>query len=158
MNYLTNEHNFFVAEVEKFGTQKSFKHTLYEVEAKMIDEGLISRPILTGGAKIVQLWNKYKRVACLAAGIAGIVSVLTIGLASIFNKTTKCSIIELTQSVSNNLETDFILVTKNYLIYPVHESDFLSNRFLLKKTFLSVVFKFLSSSISSKFIKNYYLV
>ena len=58
----------------------------------------------------------------------------------IFNKTTKCSIIELKQPVSNNLETDFILVTKNYLIYPVHESDFLNNRFFLKKTFSEYIF------------------
>ena len=101
IDQLVVEHNFFVAEVEKFGTQKSFKHTLHEVEAKMIDEGLISRPILTGGAKIVQVWSKYKRVASLAAGIAGIVSVLTIGLASIFNKTTNPDIDKLSRKVEN---------------------------------------------------------
>ena len=101
IDQLVVEHNFFVAEVEKFGAQKSFKHTLYEVEAKMFDEGLITRPILTGGAQIVQVWNKYKRVASLAAGIAGIVSVLTIGLASIFNKTTNPDIDKLSRKVEN---------------------------------------------------------
>ena len=51
-----------------------------------------------------------------------------------FDKATKCSIVEL-NSDFNNLETDFILITKNYLVYPVHECDFLDNRVFLKKTF-----------------------
>lgn len=52
-----------------------------------------------------------------------------------FDKTNKCSIVKLTQSVSNNLETDYLIVTKNFLIYPVHIDDFSNNRFFLKKTF-----------------------
>jgi serine protease Do len=99
IDQLTVEHNFFVAELEKYGAEKNFKHTLHEVEAKMIDEGVISRPVLAGKAKVVYLWNKYKRVATLAAGIAGIVSVLTVGLASIFNKSTNPQLTQLNRDI-----------------------------------------------------------
>lgn len=57
-----------------------------------------------------------------------------------FNKTSKCSIIKLTHTVSNKLETEFILVTRNFLIYPIHKDDFLNNRFFLKKTFSEYIF------------------
>ncbi|MBL0146526.1 MAG: trypsin-like peptidase domain-containing protein [Chitinophagaceae bacterium] len=88
IDQLAVEHNFFIAEIEKYGAEKSYRHSLQEVEAKMIDEGVISKPVLTGKAKVAYMWSKYKRVATLAAGIAGIVSVLTVGLTSIFNKNT----------------------------------------------------------------------
>ncbi len=101
IDQLVVEHNFFIAEVEKYGEVKNFKHTLYEVEGKMIDEGIMSKPVLKGKAKVVNLWSRYKRVAGLAAGIAGIVSVLTIGLASIFNKTTNPDIDKLSRKVEN---------------------------------------------------------
>jgi serine protease Do len=101
IDQLVVENNFFIAEVEKHGAEKIFRHTLHEVEAKMIDEGVISKPVLKGKARVVHLWTKYKRVASLAAGIAGIVSVLTIGLASIFNKTTNPDIDKLSRKVEN---------------------------------------------------------
>lgn len=100
IDQLAVEHNFFIAEVEKYGAEKNFKHTLHEVEAKMIDEGVISKPNLTGKAKVVYLWNRYKRVATLAAGIAGIVSVLTVALSSIYSGNDK-KLIELGNEVES---------------------------------------------------------
>ena len=52
-----------------------------------------------------------------------------------FDITNKCSIVKLTQPVSNNLETEYLIVTTNFMIYPVHINDFSKNRFFLKKTF-----------------------
>jgi S1-C subfamily serine protease len=101
IDQLVVENNFFIAEVEKHGAEKNFRHSLHEVEAKMIDEGIISKPVLKGKAKVVQFWNKYKRVATLAAGIAGIVSVLTVGLASIFNKTSNPELTNLNREIKN---------------------------------------------------------
>jgi serine protease Do len=98
IDQLVVEHNFFIAEVEKHGAEKNFRHSLHEVEAKMIDEGVISKPVLKGKAKVVQFWSKYKRVAGLAAGIAGIVSVLTIGVSSIFTNN-KAEITKLSDDV-----------------------------------------------------------
>ncbi len=100
IDQLAVEHSFFIAEVEKYGAEKIFKHTLNEVEVKMIEEGIISKPTLVGKAKVVHLWNKYKRVATLAAGIAGIVSVLTVALSSIYTGNDK-KLTDLSTEVEN---------------------------------------------------------
>ncbi len=74
------EHTFFLQGLEKFGDIKSFKHSLHEVETKLVLEGVITQPKLAGKAKVVQLWNKYKRNMAVAASIAGFISLITLGL------------------------------------------------------------------------------
>lgn len=74
------EHSYFLHGLEKYGSAKLFKHTLLEVEAQLTEEGIISEPKLTGKAKVVQLWNKYKRNMAVAASIAGFISLITLGL------------------------------------------------------------------------------
>jgi serine protease Do len=79
------EQTYFINEVEKYGDLKNFKHTLVEVEGKLIDEGVINPSKLQGKTKVIYLWNRYKRITAVAASIAGIVSVLTAGLASLYS-------------------------------------------------------------------------
>ena len=55
------EHTFLFHELDKQANIKAFKHSLYEVENKLTEEGLISKEQLTGKAKVVFLWKKYKR-------------------------------------------------------------------------------------------------
>lgn len=71
------EHIFFLSGLEKHADLKTFKHTLLEAEADMMNEGVIKQPAVTGKAKVVQLWNKYKRSMAVAASIALFISVLT---------------------------------------------------------------------------------
>ncbi len=80
------EHTYFLHGLEKYGAVKSFKHTLLEVEAKLTEEGAISRPKLAGKAKVVQLWNRYKRNMAVAASIAGFISLLTLALTVTYTK------------------------------------------------------------------------
>ncbi|MBC7937345.1 MAG: trypsin-like peptidase domain-containing protein [Rhizobacter sp.] len=68
------EHMFFLNELNAYSTTRNFKHTLNEVETKLAEEGFIFRAPLKGKAKIIQLWNKYKRTVAVAASIAGVVS------------------------------------------------------------------------------------
>jgi len=79
------EHTFFLNEVEKYGGTKNFKHSLVEAEAKLVEEGVISPSHLQGKAKVVYLWKKYRRIVAVAASIAGLVSILTAGLTSVYN-------------------------------------------------------------------------
>ena len=79
------EHTFFLHEIEKYSSTKNFKHSLVETETKLIEEGVISPSKLKGKAKVVFLWKRYRRIAAVAASIAGIVSVLTAGLTSVYN-------------------------------------------------------------------------
>ena len=81
------EHAYFLQSLDKFGVQKSFKHTLHEVENKLVDEGFISQSSqLKGRAKVVHLWKKYQRNVAVAASIAGFISLLTIGIMVTYTK------------------------------------------------------------------------
>lgn len=71
------EHTFLFNELDKQANIKAFKHSLYEVENKLAEEGIISKAELTTKAKVVFLWKKYKRSIAVAASIAGIVSIVT---------------------------------------------------------------------------------
>ena len=68
------EQLFFLNELKAYSSTKNFKHTLQEVETKLADEGFVFRAPLKGKAKVIQLWNKYKRTIAVAASIAGVVS------------------------------------------------------------------------------------
>lgn len=79
------EHTFLFHELDKQANIKAFKHNLYEIENKLAEEGIISKNQLTGKAKVVFLWKKYKRNIAVAASIAGLVSIVTTALISSYN-------------------------------------------------------------------------
>ncbi len=85
IDQLAVEHTFFLNELNKNSNTKNYRHSLQEVQTKLTEEGIISKPSLHGKSKIVYLWKKYKRTAAVAASIAGIVSVLTVALAAVYN-------------------------------------------------------------------------
>lgn len=76
------EQMFFINELHHFSDTKNFKYKLHDVESKLVDEGFISKQVLKGKAKIIQLWSKYKRTIGVAACIAGLVSLLIAGITS----------------------------------------------------------------------------
>lgn len=75
------EQIFFIHELEKYRTTKSFRHTLKETEADLIQEGFISKN-LSGKARVVNLWKRSKRTIGVAASIAGLTSILIASLVS----------------------------------------------------------------------------
>lgn len=77
---LVVEHIYFLQQLHKYGDVKNIRHTFSEIETKLVDEGIISQPVLTGKARVIQLWSKYKRNIAVAASIAGIVSIVSTGL------------------------------------------------------------------------------
>ena len=79
------EHTFLLHELDKQSNIKAFKHSLYEVENKLTEEGLISRSQLKGKAKVIFLWKKYRRNIAVAASIAGLVSLATTGVIVSYN-------------------------------------------------------------------------
>ncbi len=100
------EHTFFLNEVEKYSDTKNFKHSLYEVETKLVEEGVINKSQLKGKAKVIYLWNRYKRTAAVAASIAGIISLFNLGLTFFYsNKTSPQAITELSRQL-NDLKKD----------------------------------------------------
>ena len=96
------EHTFLLNELEKQANIKAFKHSLYEVESKLSEEGIISKKQLTGKARVVFLWKRYKRSIAVAASIAGLVSIATTAIISTYNnKVDKNSIGYLMAKIDN---------------------------------------------------------
>lgn len=80
------EQLFFLNELNNFGATKNFKHSLHEVQNKLAGEGFVFRAPITGKAKLVQLWDKYKKTVAVAASIAGVVSLFIASLVSAVTK------------------------------------------------------------------------
>lgn len=85
IDQLMVEHSYFINEVSNYGNTKSFKHNLLEAEAKLTEEGVIKKPVVKGKAKLVYLWQRHKRTVAVAASIAGIISVISMGLSAVYN-------------------------------------------------------------------------
>lgn len=95
------EHSFFLRELEKMSEIKALKSNLNDVESKLMNEGIISRQEGKTKAKIIYLWNRYRRTVAVAAAIAGIVSISTATFVS--NYSEKKSVNVITPLVDNKL-------------------------------------------------------
>ena len=83
------EHNFFLGELDKLSEIRSFRQNLNEVESKLTNEGIISEKNSKGKAKLVYLWSRYRRTITVAAAIAGIVSISTATIVSMYSEKKK---------------------------------------------------------------------
>ncbi len=72
IDQLVVEHTLFLQQLNHFGERKDFKSTLNELHTDLTEQGKIDSMKLRGKAKVVYLWKRYKRVAAIAASIAGI--------------------------------------------------------------------------------------
>jgi len=79
VDQLVVEHTLFIHQMNEVGELRKFKSTLNEVHTDLAEKGLINSDKLKGKAKVVYMWRKYKRVATIAASIAGITT-LTVSL------------------------------------------------------------------------------
>jgi len=66
------EHTFFLQQMNRFDSRRKFKSLLNDVHIDLAEKGAIKSPRLQGNAKVIYLFNRYKRVAAIAASIAGI--------------------------------------------------------------------------------------
>ncbi|MGE5519804.1 MAG: S1C family serine protease [Candidatus Dadabacteria bacterium] len=72
VDQLVVEHTYFLQQLNRFDEIKNFKEVLNETHIHLAEDGIIKSPKLAGKAKVIYLFNKYKRVAAIAASIAGI--------------------------------------------------------------------------------------
>lgn len=77
IDQLVVEHTFFMQQLDRHGQTKKLRSCLAEVHTDLASKGFIGAP--KTGAKIIHLFNRYKRTAALAASIAGITA-LTISV------------------------------------------------------------------------------
>ena len=77
LDQLVVEHHFFLEEINRYSKIRSFKNNLHETQAKLEAEGLLKEKELSAGAKVVNLYRRYKKTVAIAASIAGVTSLLT---------------------------------------------------------------------------------
>ncbi|HSU29044.1 MAG TPA: hypothetical protein VLJ68_11725, partial [Chitinophagaceae bacterium] len=75
VDQLVVEHTLFLQQMNRFGEWKKFRSTLHDVHTDLAEQGKINSSRLKGKAKIVYLWKRYKRVAAIAAVIAGVTTI-----------------------------------------------------------------------------------
>jgi serine protease Do len=72
IDQLVVEHTFFLQQLDRFDAVRQFKSNLNDTHIDLAEKGLIKSPRLKGKAKVVYLYNRYRRVGLIAASIAGI--------------------------------------------------------------------------------------
>jgi serine protease Do len=80
VDLLVVEHTLFLQQINHFGERKKLKSSLNEIHTNLTEQGKIDSMKLKGKAKVVYLWKRYRRVASIAAVIAGIT---TLGITSL---------------------------------------------------------------------------
>jgi len=75
VDQLVVEHTLFIHQMNEVGELRKFKSTLNEVHTDLAEKGEINSDKLQGKSKILYLWKRYKRVATIAATIAGITTI-----------------------------------------------------------------------------------
>ncbi len=72
IDQLVVEHTLFLQQLNHFGERKNFRTSLNNIHTDLTEQGKIDSMKLKGRSKVVYLWKRYKRVAAIAATIAGI--------------------------------------------------------------------------------------
>jgi len=75
IDQLVVEHTLFLQQINQFGERKNFKSALHNVHTDLAEQGKIASDKLRGKAKVVYLWKRYRRVAAIAASIAGVTAI-----------------------------------------------------------------------------------
>jgi serine protease Do len=75
VDQLVVEHTLFIHQMNEIGEVRNFKSTLNEIHIDLAEKGIIHSDRLSGKAKIIYLWKRYRRVASIAATIAGITTI-----------------------------------------------------------------------------------
>jgi serine protease Do len=75
VDQLVVEQTLFFQQMNRFGEWKKFKSGLQDIHVELAEQGQINSNKLKGTAKVVYLWNRYKRVAAIAASIAGVTAI-----------------------------------------------------------------------------------
>ena len=104
IDQLVVEHTLFLQQMNRFGEWKKFRSSLNDVHTDLAEQGKIDSARLNGKAKVVYLWKRYKRVAAIAASIAGITTLTFSALVWSITPQTPASEIDLLKGKINVIE------------------------------------------------------
>jgi S1-C subfamily serine protease len=132
IDQLVVEHTLFLQQMNRFSQWQDFKTTLHNVHTNLAEEGTINSEKLSGRTKVAYLWKRYRRVAAIAASIAGITALIFSSLIwSISPKAPSNAEVERlsravteTKKKTDKLESDLIVVKKNKADLPAPAIDY----------------------------------
>ena len=131
------EHFFILGEFDKISESKKIKHVIDEVESKLENEGAITARNKKTGAKILYLWNRYRRTIAVAASIAVLVSISTATFFSLVSENKKAATITpLVNNKLNQFERKLNQIenklndAKDVALVPQFEANFMATGFL----------------------------
>jgi len=96
------EHKLFLQQMDNFSEYKNLKNSLHEAHNILVADGDIHEGGETSRkGRVVQLWNKYRRVTAIAASIAGITAIIISALFPYFSPRPNPTLEQLNRKVSN---------------------------------------------------------
>jgi S1-C subfamily serine protease len=102
VDQLVVEHTLFLQQLNHFGERKKLRTSMNDIHTRLTEQGKIDSMKLEGKAKVVYLWKRYKRVAMIAASIAGITTIAISALVWTFSpKKDNPQITQLVNQVKN---------------------------------------------------------
>ncbi|MEN9951731.1 MAG: hypothetical protein RLZZ557_1267 [Bacteroidota bacterium] len=104
LDQMVVEYHFFLEEMDRYGAIRRFKSNLYDTHHTLQESGEIKELQLGTKSRIINMWNKYRRVVAVAASIAGITAIFISGMLSLFTPKAPFSDIEELRRKVSNLE------------------------------------------------------
>jgi serine protease Do len=107
VDQLVVEHTLFLQQMNRYAERQDFRHTLHDVHNGLSEQGTIDiEPAQRG--RVLQLWQKYKKVVTIAATIAGVTAIaLSMLVNTVAPPTKDPKVIELANKVNEiEIKTD----------------------------------------------------
>ncbi|GAC1444214.1 MAG: hypothetical protein NVSMB63_13480 [Sediminibacterium sp.] len=80
------EHNMFLHQMDIYSSHRNLKHKLHEAYNKLLERGDVAEGgELSAKGRVIQLWNKYKKVTAIAASVGGVIALFISGLTLYFS-------------------------------------------------------------------------
>jgi S1-C subfamily serine protease len=99
------EHSMFLHQMDIYSIHRNLKHSLQLTHAKLLERGEVNEGgELTTKGKVIQLWNKYKRVTAIAASVGGVIALVISGLVVYFSPVVNGSQIEQLSKAINEMK------------------------------------------------------
>jgi serine protease Do len=95
------EHSMFLHQMDIYSVHRNLKLNLQATHSKLLDRGEVNEGgELTTKGKVIQLWNRYKRVTAIAASVGGAIALVISGLMVYFAPVTNSQLQQLSSDMS----------------------------------------------------------
>jgi serine protease Do len=80
------EHSMFLQQMDIYSVHRNLRQSMQLTHVRLLERGDLNEGgELTPRGKVVQIWNKYKRVTAIAASVGGVIALIISGLTVYFS-------------------------------------------------------------------------